>query len=120
MADGEQYPLLRLAPPRALARKKVQPKFPRPPARNVVAHGGALLRGAQDAQQRLATAARVSTGLVTDVPYVRIQPDLKMVVSDADLNRLGLVPVMHREDQIIAAYATDGQFGELRRKVGEY
>lgn len=120
MADGDQYPLLRLAAPRALARKKIQPKFPPPPVRNVVSHGGALLQGAQDAQQRLATAARVSTDLVTDVPYVRIHPDLKMVVSDADLKRLGLIPVMHREDQIIAAYPTDGQFGELRRKIGEY
>lgn len=120
MADGDRYPLLRLGTPRALARKKVKPSFPRPPARNVVAHGRALLAGAEAARQRLVSAVAVSRDLATDVPYVRIQPELKHVVSDADLARLGLVPVMHRHDHVIAAYATDNQFGALRKKVGEY
>ena len=120
MADGDQYPLLRLGAPRELARKKVKPGFPRPPARNVVAHGGALLAGADAARRRVVSAVAVSRDLATDVPYVRIQPELHHVVSDADLARLGLVPVMHRYDHVIAAYATDNQFGALRKKVGEY
>lgn len=120
MADGDQYPLLRLGTPRELARKKVTPKFPPPPTRNVVAHGSALLAGTEAARQRVASAVAVSRDLATDVPYVRIQPELKHVVSDADLARLGLVPVMHRHDHVIAAYATDNQFGALRKKVGEY
>jgi len=107
MADGDRYPLLQLGTPRALARKKVKPSFPRPPARNVVAHGRALLAGAEAARQRLVSAVAVSRDLATDVPYVRIQPELRHVVSDADLARLGLVPVMHRHDHVIAAYATD-------------
>jgi len=120
MADGDQYPLLRLGTPRELARKKVAPKFPPPPTRNVVTHGRALLAGADAARQRVASAVAVSRDLATDVPYVRIQPELKHVVSDADLARLGLVPVMHRHDHVIAAYATDNQFGALRKKVAEY
>lgn len=120
MADGDQHPLLRLSAPRELARKKAKLNFPRPPARNVVTHGRALLNGADAARQRLVAAAAVSRELATDVPYVRIQPELKSVVSDADLSRLGLVPVMHRADHVIAAYSTDGQFGPLRKKVGEY
>ena len=68
----------------------------------------------------MASAAAVSRDLATSVPYLRIAPEDKHNVSDADLQRLGLVPVMHRHDHVIAAYATDGQLGELKRKVGEY
>src|SRR5689334_1566275 len=120
MADGDRYALLRLAAPRELARKRVKPGFPRPPARNVVAHGGALLAGADAARRRVVSAVAVSRDLATDVPYVRIQPELHHVVSDADLARIGLVPVMHRYDHVIAAYATDNQFGALRKKISEY
>lgn len=120
MADGDRYPLLRLGAPRELTRKKVRPGFPPPPPRSPVHHGRALLVGADAARDRMAAAAAVSPNLATPVPYVRIAPEDKHNVSDADLQRLGLVPVMHRHDHVIAAYATDGQLRELKKKVGEY
>jgi hypothetical protein len=79
-----------------------------------------LLVGADAARDRMLAAAAVSADLTTPVPYVRIAPEAKHNVSDADLQRLGLVPVMHRHDHVIAAYATDGQLRELKKKVGEY
>lgn len=118
--DGDKQPLLRLAAPRELKRKKVQARFPPPPPRKPAQHGLALLTGADAARQRVDTAAAISRDLATDVPYLRIQPENKHTVSDADLARLGLVPVMHRQDHVIAAYATDGRLGELKKKIGEY
>jgi hypothetical protein len=120
MADGDRHPLLRLAAPRELTRKKVRPGFPAPPTRRPVQHGRALLVGADAARDRMVAAAAVSADLTTPVPYFRIAPEAKHNVSDADLQRLGLVPVMHRHDHVIAAYATDGQLRELKKKVGEY
>jgi hypothetical protein len=120
MADGDQYPLLRLGTPRELPRKKPKAHFPPPPPRDVNRHGLALLAGANLARQRVADAVAISRDLATDVPYVRIQPEIRHVVSDADLLRFGLVPVMHRHDHVIAAYATDAQLGALRKKIGDY
>lgn len=120
MADGDRHPLLRLGTPRVLARKKVPFRPPPPPPRRPVQHGGALLVGADAARDRMAAAAAVSRDLATAVPYLRIAPEDRHNVSDADLGRLGLVPVMHRHDHVIAAYATDGQLRELKKKVGEY
>jgi len=120
MADGDQHPLLRLGAPRELPRKKVKPNFPAPPKQNVVTHGRSLLAGADLARQRVAASGAISRDLATDVPYVRIQPELRHMVSDADLRRFGLVPVMHRHDHVIAAYATDAQLGALKKKIGEY
>ena len=120
MVDRDQYPLLRLGNPRALQRRKPTFRFPPPPPRDVTRHGRALLAGADAARQRIAAAIAVSPDLATDVPYVRIQPEPRYVVTDADLDRLGLVPVMHRHDHVIAAYSTDGQFRELKKKVDEY
>ncbi|HEX8110387.1 MAG TPA: S8 family peptidase [Kofleriaceae bacterium] len=120
MADGDQYPLLRLGAPRKLPRKKRNPNFPPPPPRDVNRHGRALLAGADLARQRVADAAAISRDLATDVPYVRIQHDPRNMVTDEGLVRMGLVPVMHRQDHVIAAYATDAQLGTLRKKVGEY
>ena len=91
MADGDQHPLLRLSAPRELPRKKVKPNFPPPPKQNVVTHGRALIAGADLAQQHVAEAAAISRDLATDVPYVRIQPELRQIVSDTDLSRFGLV-----------------------------
>jgi hypothetical protein len=107
MADGDQYPLLRLGTPRKLPRKKRKPNFPPPPPRDVNRHGRALLAGADLARQRVADAAAISRDLATDVPYVRIQHDPRNRVTDDGLVRMGLVPVMHRQDHVIAAYATD-------------
>lgn len=112
--------MLRLGLPRVLVRKKVQFRLPPPPLHRPVQHGRALLVGADAARDRMAAAAAVSADLATPVPYVRIAPEDKHNVSDADLGRLGLVPVMHRHDHVIAAYATDGQLRELKKKVGEY
>jgi hypothetical protein len=120
MADGDQYPLLRLSAPRELPRKKVKPNFPAPPKQDVVTHGRELLAGADLARQHGTAAAAISRDLATDVPYVRIQLEQRHTVSDADLRRFGLVPVMHRHDHVIAAYATDAQLGALKKKVGEY
>jgi hypothetical protein len=120
MADGDRYALLRLAAPRELARKKVRAHFPPPPPRVVRQHGRALIAGADAARHRMSAAAAISRDLSTPVPYLRIAPEDRHNVSDADLARLGLVPVMHRHDHVIAAYATDGQLGELRKKVAEY
>lgn len=120
MADGDKHPLLRLGVPRELPRKRTKVRFPQPPVRDVNRHGRALLVGAEAAQQRVDAAVAISRDLATDVPYVRIQPELRHMVSDADLRGLGLVPVMHRHDHVIAAYATDRRMGALKRKVGEY
>ncbi len=120
MADGDRHPLLRLAAPRELTRKKIQPGFPPPPPRRPVEHGRALLVGAEAARDRMAAAAAISADLATPVPYIRIAPENKHNVSDADLLRLGLVPVMHRHDHVIAAHATNGQLSELKKKIGEY
>lgn len=120
MADGDQHPLLRLGAPRELPRKKPKLNFPPPPPRDVTSHGRALLAGAERARQHVAAAAAISRDLATDVPYVRIQPEQRHMVSDADLRRFGLVPVMHRHDHVIAAYGTDAQLGALKKKVGEY
>jgi len=68
----------------------------------------------------MAAAASISADLATPVPYVRIAPEDRHNVSDSDLLRLGLVPVMHRHDYVIAAHATNAQLTELRKKIGEY
>lgn len=120
MADGDKHPLLRLGAPRELSRKKRKPSFPPPPTRDVNTHGRALLAGAELARKSVAAAVAISRDLATDVPYVRIQHDSRDMVTDDGLRRMGLVPVMHRRDHVIAAYATDAQLGMLRKKVGEY
>lgn len=120
MGANDNYPLMRLEPPRSVSRKRVPPRFPPPPSRDRPAHGRALLAGARDAMARIAAAAAVSPALATDVPYLRVTPSKGSLVSDDDLKRLGLVPVMHRVDGAIAAFGTDGRMKALSGKVAEY
>ncbi len=116
MAD-EGAPLLRLAQPRTLARKKRPPGFPPPPARQPVEHGAALQRGLEDVRRHFDDAVARLPGFATDVPYLRIEVAPGVIVTDAELASIGLVPVYRREDSILAAYSRDRDLGTFQSQL---
>lgn len=119
MADAGA-PLLRLAPPRTLSRRKRQIKFPPPPERVPVAHGRGLQRGVTQVRQHLEEARTAVPTLATDVPYVRVELAPRTFVTDAELKSVGLEPVYRREDAVLAAYSPDGDLSRLEERVSSY
>lgn len=120
MANDERYPLMRLRPPQTFPRRKRQPKFPSPPSRNVQAHAAVLRAGIRSTLDHLRKAEGTTPRLATDVPYVRLQPIARTILTDDDVRGLGLVPVMHRADSVIAAYGQDRQLSKLNTKIASF
>ncbi len=120
MADDDRAALLRLAPPRTLARKKRKPAFPPAPTRDPARHARLLQQGAELTRQHLQEAARQFPQLATDVPYVRIQVAGGTVLTDDEIKALGLIPVYRREDAVLAAYATDRELKTLESQLDSY
>jgi subtilisin family serine protease len=120
MANDERYPLLRLKPPQTFPRKKRQPRFPSPPPRNVQTHAAVLRAGIRSTLDHLRKAEATTPGLATDVPYVRLQPIARTILTDDDVRGLGLIPVMHRADSVIAAYGQDRQLSKFDTKIASF
>jgi hypothetical protein len=120
MADEGGSPLLRLAPPKTLARKKRKPAFPPPPERNLASHASHVARGLAEVRAHFADAARRLPLLATDVPYVRIEVAKGALLTDVDLRSLGLVPVYRREDAVLAAYARERDLSTFANQLDAY
>jgi len=120
MAEKEHLALMRLLPPRTLARKKRKPSFPPPPDRVPLQHAKGLRRGADLVRQHLRDAAQRFPQLATDVPYVRIQLTRGALVSDGELRALGLIPVYRREDAVLAAYSAERDLHTLDSQLDSY
>jgi len=120
MADNEPAPLLRLLPPKTLARKKRKPSFPPPPQRNPSKHAGGLRQGADLVRQHLREAAERFPQLATEVPYVRVELASGALISDDELKSIGLIPVYRREDAVLAAYSTERDLRKLDSQLDSY
>lgn len=116
----EGAPLLRLAPPRSLSRRKRQLKFPPPPERVPHSHGRGLLGGIGRVREHAREGRLSVPALATDVPYVRVELAPKTFVTDAELRSVGLEPVYRREDAVLAAYSPDGTLNRLEERIGAY
>lgn len=116
----EGAPLLRLAPPRSLSRRKRPLKFPPPPERVPQNHGLGLRGGIGRVRAHANEGRSLVPGLATDVPYVRVELAPKTFVTDAELRSVGLEPVYRREDAVLAAYSPDGNLSRLEERVGAY
>lgn len=119
MAD-EGSPLLRLGPPRSFTRRKGPAVFVRPPDRRPTEHGRGLRLGLDEVRRHFDTAIKRVPTFATDVPYVRIELARGMLVSDAELSSLGLIPVYRREDAILAAYSRDRDLRTFRSQLASY
>ena len=119
MAD-EDSPLLRLAAPRTLPRRKRGPAFPPPPDRNPPQHGQVLGRGLAEVRRHFDEAVERLPTFATDVPYVRIELAPNTFVTDAELGSIGLVPVYRREDAILAAYARERDLRTFQSQLASY
>jgi subtilisin family serine protease len=119
MAD-EGSPLLRLAPPRTLTRKKRGPAFPPAPSRNPAEHSRVLGIGLGEVRRHFDEAVARLPSFATDVPYVRIEVAPGALVSDAELSSIGLVPVYHREDAILAAYSKERSLRTFESQLASY
>lgn len=112
--------LLRLGQPRRLERRKSQRRFPPPPARQRAQHAARLRTGALQAVAHLHEAERAAPALATEVPYVRLQPAPGTLVTEQDVKSLGLVPILRREDSVIAAYAVDRNLSSFQQRLARY
>jgi hypothetical protein len=54
------------------------------------------------------------------VPYVRIQPAAKTILSDDELKGVGLIPVYRREDAVIAAYSPERDLKKFDAQLKSY
>ena len=97
MADAGA-PLLRLASPKTLSRRKRKPNFPPPPDRVPPTHGRLLQSGVVQVRRHFEEARAAVPTLATDVPYVRVELAPRTFVTDAELRSVGLEPV-YRSDQ---------------------
>lgn len=119
MAD-EGAPLLRLASPKTLTRKKRAPSFPPPPERQPAEHAGFLRQGLEDIRRHFRDAVSRLPALATDVPYVRIEMAPGVLVTDAELSSIGLVPVYRRGGAILAAYSSDRDLRQFQTQLASY
>ena len=120
MAEGDGSPLLQLRSSRTLPRRKRPPNFPPPPRREPSRHAAVLRAGLDNVRSHLDAAAQRHPGLATDVPYVRIDIAKGALVSDEDLERIGLIPVLWREDHVLAAYSSERDLRTLSTKLTTY
>lgn len=120
MAEGDGSPLLQLRSSRTLPRRKRRPNFPPPPKREPPRHAAVLRAGLDNVRSHLDAAAQRHPGLATDVPYVRIDMAAGAIVFDRDLERIGLIPVLWREDHVLAAYSSERDLRTLSSKLTTY
>lgn len=120
MDDFGRSPLLKLSPPKTYLRRKQQPRFPPPPTRIPLSHEQHLRTGVTDIQRHVQETAKQAPELATDSPYLRVELAPKSVVSEQELNSLGLVPVLHRADSVFVSYSTDKTFKPLSQQLKRY
>jgi len=79
-----------------------------------------LQRGLEDVRRHFDDAVARLPGFATDVPYLRIEVAPGVIVTDAELASIGLVPVYRREDSILAAYSRDRDLGTFQSQLTSY
>ncbi|MBI2375643.1 MAG: S8 family peptidase, partial [Deltaproteobacteria bacterium] len=79
-----------------------------------------LRAGLQNVQNHFDEAVRHRPDLATDVPYVRIGVAKGAMVQDQELERVGLVPVLWREDNVVAAYTPERDLRTITTKINAY
>ena len=120
MAEDPGSPLLRLAAPRLLTRRRRTFKLPGPPSRDPPKHAAKLGAGLNEVRKHVEEGIANLQTFATEVPYVRLEFAASTVVLDADLASLGLVPVYRREDSVLAAYAKDGNLRTFDKQLISY